>query len=72
MDINPSALKVIRERSGLSISALAELSGVNRSHLSNIEAGRRQASAEVAVALATALKIELLAILAAPVPADAA
>lgn len=72
MDLNPSALKVIRERSGLSITALADLSGVNRSHLSNIEAGRRQASAEVAVALATALKIELVAILATPAPADAA
>ncbi len=66
MDLNPSALRAIRERSGLSVTALAELSGIKQSHLSNIEAGRRRASAEVSVALAGALKVDLLAILAAP------
>lgn len=33
MDLNPSALRAIRERSGLSVTALAELSGIKQSHL---------------------------------------
>jgi transcriptional regulator with XRE-family HTH domain len=66
MDLNPAALRAIRERSGLSVTALAALAGIKQSHLSNIEAGRRRASAEVGVALARALKIDLLAIVADP------
>lgn len=66
MDLNPSALRAIRERSGLSITALADLAGIKQAHLSNIEAGRRRPSPEVAKALASALKVELLAILADP------
>ena len=64
MDINPAALRAIRERSGLSIRALAEQAGIQQPHLSNIEAGRRRPSPEVAKALAGALKVELVAILA--------
>ena len=66
VDINPAALRTIRQRSGMSVTALAEAAGIKQAHLSNIEAGRRRASAEVAVALAGALKIELPAILANP------
>lgn len=66
MDLNPAALRIIRERSGLSVTALAEAAGIRQSHLSNIEAGRRRASPEVAVALARALKVELVAIAADP------
>jgi transcriptional regulator with XRE-family HTH domain len=66
MDLNTAALRVIRERSGLSVTALAMAAGIKQSHLSNIEAGRRRASAEVAVALAQALKVDLLAIVADP------
>ena len=64
--INPVALRTIRERSGMSVTALAEAAGIKQSHLSNIEAGRRKASADVVVALARALKVELPAILADP------
>lgn len=66
MDLNPAALRAIRERSGLSVTALAKLAGIKQAHLSNIEAGRRRASAEVALKLAQALKIDLLAIVADP------
>lgn len=66
MDINPAALRAIRERSGLSVTALADAAGIKQAHLSNIEAGRRRASPEVTKALAAALKIDLVAILATP------
>jgi transcriptional regulator with XRE-family HTH domain len=67
MDLNGEALRVIRERSGLTQQALADLAGLkNASHLSNIEAGRRRPSPEVAKALADALKVPLVAILGMP------
>lgn len=66
MYLNPTALRVIRERSGLSVTDLATRSGIKQPHLSNIEAGRRQASAAVCVALAKALKVDLPAILGDP------
>ncbi len=66
MLINGPALKAIRERSGLTQTALASAAGTNRSHLSNIESGRRKASAGLCIALARALKVELPAILADP------
>lgn len=61
MRINPAALRVIRERSGLSVSALASLSGVSQPHLSNIEAGRRSPSPRAAKAVADALRVPLVA-----------
>lgn len=66
MDINRHALRALRERSGISVTALAEAAGIKQAHLSNIEAGRRRASAEVVIALAKALKVDLLAIVADP------
>ena len=66
MEINPAALRTIRERSGMTVTALAESAGVRQAHLSNIEAGRRKASPELVVALAQALKVELPAILKDP------
>lgn len=66
MDLNPAALRAIRERSGLSVTALADAAGIKQAHLSNIEAGRRRASPEVAKALAAALKVDLVAILSSP------
>lgn len=66
MRLNRAALRVIRERSGMTVTALAEAAGVKQSHLSNIEAGRRNASPDVVVALASALKVDLPAILADP------
>lgn len=66
MEINPSALREIRRRSGFSVTALAESAGIKQAHLSNIEAGRRNASPEVIKALANALKCDLPAILSCP------
>jgi transcriptional regulator with XRE-family HTH domain len=69
MRLNPAALKVIRERSGFTVTGLAEAAGAKQSHLSNIEAGRRNASPELIVALAGALKVDLPAILCDPTAA---
>lgn len=66
MRINPAALRAIRQRSGMSVTALAEAAGIKQPHLTNIEAGRRNASPDVVVALASALKVDLPAILADP------
>lgn len=70
MHLNPAALRAIRLRSGMTIASLALAAGIQPSHLSNIEAGRRNPSADTAKALARELKVELPAILATP--ADAA
>lgn len=64
--VNGAALRTIRERSGLTQTALARLVGTDRSHLSNIENGRRNCSDELVIAIARALKIDLPAILADP------
>lgn len=64
MVINGEALRVIRERSGFTGTALAEEAGINRAYLSHIEAGRKQPSPDVARRLADALKVRLVAILA--------
>ncbi|MGC4050629.1 MAG: helix-turn-helix transcriptional regulator [Paludibaculum sp.] len=57
--INPAALRgVFRERSGMTVAWLAEAAGIKQAHLSNIEGGRRQASPDVVIALAKALKVE--------------
>ena len=66
MQLNGHALRVIRERSGLSVSALASEVGISQPHLSNIERGRRRASPEVSRRLAAALRVPLLALLADP------
>lgn len=64
MRVNPHALQVIRERSGLSVSELARRSGISQPHLSNIETGRRGASPAVMKALAHALAVPVLALCA--------
>jgi len=66
MRINPHALRVIRERSGLSISELARRAGLSQPHLSNIESGRRGASPAVVRALAQVLAVPVLALIADP------
>lgn len=71
MPINYAALRAIRERSGLSVTQLSELSGVGRSHLANIEAGRRDASEQNIKALAEALKVPTVAIINGPAEAAA-
>jgi transcriptional regulator with XRE-family HTH domain len=66
MQVNPHALRVIRERSGLSVSELARRAGLSQPHLSNIEAGKRRASPAAVRQLAEALHVPLLALLADP------
>lgn len=66
MRLNPTALQVIRERSGLSVSELARRSGVSQPHLSNLERGRRDASPATVKRLAVALDVPILALLADP------
>jgi transcriptional regulator with XRE-family HTH domain len=66
MVINGPALRAIRERSLMTQESLAKAAGMDRAALSNIENGKRNASPELAVALAKALKVELPAILADP------
>jgi transcriptional regulator with XRE-family HTH domain len=76
--INHVALRAFRDRSGLTVTQLAELvtaQGVelSRSHLSNIEAGRRPATPAIRNALAAALKVSVVALLTlAEVPDDPA
>jgi len=63
MRVNGVALRVIRERSGLSVSQLARLVGISQPHLSNLEVGRRSASPALARRLAAELRVSLVAIL---------
>jgi len=72
MQVNPHALRVIRERSGLSVSELARIAGLSQPHLSNIETGKRQASPTVLRHLADALQVPLLALIGDPATAEEA
>jgi len=64
--LNRHALRAIRERSGLSITALAVRAGVSQPHLSNLESGRRQASPAVVRRLALALAVPVIALIGDP------
>lgn len=64
MHLNRYALRTIRQRSGLTVSGLARRAGISQPHLSNVERGRRQASPELIVRLAAALRVPLVALLA--------
>lgn len=66
MRINGAALRAIRERSGLTITALAQGVGISQPHLSNVELGRRTLASRVAVQIAAELRVPLAAILADP------
>ncbi|MCW5969715.1 MAG: helix-turn-helix transcriptional regulator [Blastocatellales bacterium] len=50
------ALSALRESDGLSLSEFAELLGISRSHLCDIERGRRAVSPERAARFARALR----------------
>ena len=54
-----SPLKVFREYRGLTQAALAELTGISRLYLSQIETGRRGGSVKTLRALSKALDVEL-------------
>lgn len=72
MKVNRHALKEIRERSGLSVPALARDVGCSHGTLYDIENGKRGASAELTVRIARALKCPLVALLADPDETEAA
>lgn len=63
MRINPEALRTIRRDRDVTLTGLAKEVGVQHSHLSNIEAGRREASASLIRKLALALHVDLMALL---------
>ena len=72
MQVNRHALRVIRERSGLTLSQLARATGVSQPHLSNVEAGRRRPSPGLLGRLAHELRVPIVALLCAPAgPVDA-
>lgn len=66
MRINGPALTAIRERSAVSRQWLADAVGIDLSMVSLIERGQRNASPEVTMRIACALKVELPAILTDP------
>lgn len=69
--INGTALRVIRERSDLSVRDLVEAIreegiDVHADHLRNIELGHKQPSPKLLGAIAAALKVPRVALLASP------
>lgn len=51
-------IKEVREKKGISIRRLAELSGVNKSYISDIESGRRMPTVYILCVLAAALEVQ--------------
>jgi hypothetical protein len=58
-------IRIWREHRKLSVSALAELAGVSRSYLTEIEARQKPGSAKAYAALAVALRIPLESVIVA-------
>ena len=66
VNINRDALIVIRERTGMNKSQLADAAGVDRTLVHRIENGERNCTNDVLVKLATALKVPLTALIGPP------
>lgn len=66
MTANGPAIKTIRERSGFSLTALSQASGIDLTTLSRIETGRRTGTEAQLVAIARALKVTIVAIINEP------
>lgn len=63
MDINGPALKIIRQRSGLSLRALATETNLAFSYIRDLETGRRTNPSDATIlALANGLRIPVTAI----------
>ncbi len=62
MRTNGEALRVIRERTGLSISELARASKVDRTVITRLENGERRGTPSQIKALAEALDVPLITI----------
>lgn len=71
MRLNPTALQVIRERTGLSKAELADRAGVDRTLITRLENGERTGTPAVIVKLAAALQCSQLAICSLDVEAVA-
>lgn len=67
MRLNGEALRVIRERTGLTITQLGTASGVDRTVITRLESGERRGTPAQLVALAQALNVPLTAI-SYPIP----
>ena len=63
MRLNPTALRVIRERSGESASALAAAADMDPANYSRLEAGARRGTDAQIVAFAAALQVPVTAII---------
>ncbi len=63
MRLNHAALRAIRERSGYSQTAAAELADIDRANYAHMEAGRRPGTEEQIVRIATALQVPVTALL---------
>lgn len=72
MEINGEALRVIRMRSGWSVTKLADAVDVTPGHISNLEAGRRQASPGLIRLLADTLDVPLAALISRHEPEEVA
>jgi transcriptional regulator with XRE-family HTH domain len=70
--INPEALRVIRRDREVRLVDLAKAVECTPSHLTNVEAGRREASARLIRALARELRVPLLSLLGPEVRPDEA
>lgn len=67
MQCNGPAIRALRQRSGLNVSALAVAAGIRQPHMSLIEKGDRQPSEQTLVRIAQALQLDdLRAIIALP------
>ena len=62
MKLNPEALRVIRERTGLSKAELGDRAGIDRTLVTRLENGERHGTPAVIVKLARALDVSQLAI----------
>lgn len=62
MKVNGEALHIIRERTGLSQTTLAKMSGIRPDTICRLEAGTRPGTNEQIVALARALEVPVTAI----------
>lgn len=65
MTINRHALRVIRERTGLSYRQLAEVCGLAHSTIADIETGRRGATPSTIKALADGLAVPITSLIGA-------
>lgn len=66
MQVNPSALTEIRERSGYRKSVFASLVGISPSYLTEMEKGDKPGSPDVVRRMAEALKCPIAALIKNP------